>query len=122
MNTKSATELKKEVRSQADSIIQFLHEANLRLVRACHTAQIGALTTELLFSPFCPNQPECGRPIVVSRVCGSESFRGALPILFKCNTTNTSGTTVSVPPGLVSIPHLNLQPCRAYTATNVSIK
>ncbi|SCZ88122.1 BZ3500_MvSof-1268-A1-R1_Chr2-1g04203 [Microbotryum saponariae] len=64
MDTKIATELKKEIRSQAE-ISQFLDDANLRLVRACHTsydildalntfyrlgtmsAQIGALTTKL---------------------------------------------------------------------------
>ncbi|SGY12367.1 BQ5605_C011g06484 [Microbotryum silenes-dioicae] len=63
MDAKIAKELKKEVRTQAE-VIQFLDEANLRLVRGCYTsynildslntfylgkmsAQIYALTTEL---------------------------------------------------------------------------
>ncbi|SGY12012.1 BQ5605_C011g06358 [Microbotryum silenes-dioicae] len=68
MDAKIAKELKKEVRTQAE-IIQFLDEANLRLVRGCYTsydildslntfylgtmsAQISALTTELYARKF----------------------------------------------------------------------
>ncbi|SGY32274.1 BQ5605_C002g01342 [Microbotryum silenes-dioicae] len=68
MDAKIAKELKKEVRTQAE-IIQFLNEANLRLVRGCYasydildslntfylgtmSAQISALTTELYARKF----------------------------------------------------------------------